>query len=281
MLDHTQAGARHRAWVYDDAGDSPATRLYPEYGASHMLAAETVSSYWTALPIALQHGYRRVALGITRSTDEHNLVWEETGEKINYLWGMSTAAETALHDYIQGELVSNLSVFHLLRPVYDLVIFNLLPLNVAAVPSTHSCAQEKPWCRRCPKCLYVWMHLAAYLDDELVDRMFEENLFDLPENRGHLRKMLGLEGFKPADCVGTVSETQVAYLLSRARGRTGRAVADIPPEAIPLDLERFLGTYGEVAPRYGSIPDDLYEAIRPQLLAGADRARGHLRDYFG
>ncbi len=280
MLAHTQAGKRHRGWVYDNAVDSPAARLYPEYGVTHMLAAETVSSYWTALPIALQHNYSQVALGITRSTDEHNLVWDKTGEEINYLWGMSTTAEKLLHDYIQNELVSNLNFFHLLRPIYDLTVFNLLPGNLAAIPSAHSCAQEKPWCCRCPKCLYVWMHLAAYLDDGVVDKMFDKNLFDLPENRAFLRKMLGLEGFKPADCVGTVSETQAAYLLCRAKGITGRAAADIDPGQIPLDVAAFLDTYSEVAPRYGAIPEDLYERIKPQLTAGAQRARAYVRQFL-
>ncbi len=278
MLNHTQAGVRHRGWVYDNAVDSPAARLYPQYGVSNMLAAETVSSYWTALPIALQHDYTRVALGITRSTDEHNLVWDKTGEAINYLWGMSTTAETLLDEYIRGQLVENLNFFHLLRPVYDLVIFNLLPDNLAAVPSTHSCAQQKPWCGRCPKCLYVWMHLVAYLDEDVVATMFDHNLFDLPENRPYLRKMLGLEGYKPADCVGTVSETQVAYLLCRAKGMSGQAVSDIQLNTIPLDIHRFLETYAAVGPRYGAIPSDMYERLEPQLLKGAARARAYVRE---
>jgi hypothetical protein len=108
MLRHTTAGQVHRGWVYDTALDSPAARLYPAYGVKNILAAETVSSYWTALPIALAHDYTRVALGVTHSTDEHNLVWPETGEAINYLWGMSTAAETLLHDYIRAEIATDL-----------------------------------------------------------------------------------------------------------------------------------------------------------------------------
>jgi len=259
---------------------STAARLYPEYGVSHMLSAETVSSYWTTLPIALQHNHPLVVLGITSNTDEHNLVWERTGEAINYLWGMSTAVEKLLYDYIQSELVRDLNFFHLLRPVYDLVVFNLLPENIEAVPATHSCAQQKPWCGRCPKCLYVWMHLVAYLDDGVAEQAIEQSLFDRPRNRTYLRKMLGLEVFKPADCVGTVSETQVAYLLCRAKEKTGRAVADNDPAEIPFDGQAFLDTYSEVASRYGTIPKGLYEALRPQLLAGAERARAYVRAHL-
>ena len=278
MLQHTTALNRHRAWVYDTALDSPAAQLYPEYGIKHLLAAETVSSYWTALPIALQHNYTQVALGITKSTDEHNLIWDKTGEEINYLWGMSTAAEKLLADYIQTNLVSNLNYFHLLRPVYDIVVFNLLSRDAAAVPSTHSCAQQKPWCGRCPKCIYVWMHLVAYLDEAVVEQMFDKNLFDLPENRTFVRKMLGLEGYKPCDCMGTVSETQVAYLLCRAKGKTGQAVADIGPSDISLDITAFLRKYARVDPPYGAIPLELYEKIRPQFLAGAERAWNYVRE---
>lgn len=277
MLRHTTAGQIHRGWVYDTALDSPAARLYPEYGVKNILAAETVSSYWTALPIALAHDYTLVALGVTRSTDEHNLVWPETGEAINYLWGMSTAAETLLHDYIRAEIATDLSYFHLLRPIYDITVFSLLTHDREAVVDTHSCAQVKPWCGKCAKCLYVWLHLVAYLDDEVVHRMFDKNLFDMPGNRLILRKMLGLEGYKPADCVGTVSETQAAYLMARARGWHGAIVDDISPADIPLDVEAFLNRYAIVGPPRGAIPLDLYERIRPQMVAGAAAARAYVR----
>jgi hypothetical protein len=122
--------------------------------------------------------------------------------------------------------------------------------------------------------------MVAYLDDGVAERTIEGNLFDRPENEAYLRKMLGLEGFKPADCVGTVSETQVAYLLCRAKGKTGRAVASIDPAGVPFDGQAFLDTYSEVAPRYGAIPEGLYEAIKPQLSAGAERARAYVREHL-
>ena len=152
---------------------------YPELGISRIVAAETVSSYWTALPVALQHGFTEVALGITRSTDEHNLVWDKTGEEINYLWGMSAAAEQLLHDYVRRELVANLTMFHLLRPIYDVNVFSLLRRDLDAVPRTHSCAQQKPWCCRCAKCLYVWMNYVAWLPPRPSPPRFDVNLFDI------------------------------------------------------------------------------------------------------
>ena len=81
--------------------------------------------------MALQHGFTEVALGVTRSTDEHNVVWDKTGEEINYLWGMSVARRALLHDYVRSELVSNLTMFHLLRPIYDVNVFALLSRDLA------------------------------------------------------------------------------------------------------------------------------------------------------
>ena len=107
LVAHCQPRRVHRAWVIDDALDAPVNVVYPELGINRIVAAETVSSYWTALPVALQHGFTEVALGVTRSTDEHNLVWDRTGEEINYLWGMSAAAEQLLHAYVRRELLAN------------------------------------------------------------------------------------------------------------------------------------------------------------------------------
>ena len=89
--------------------------------------------------------------------------------------------------------------------------WNDLQRELDAVPATHSCAQQKPWCGRCAKCIYVWMQYVAWLPADTVEQCLTTNLFDLPENRSILRKMLGLEGYKPTDCVGTVSEARLAF----------------------------------------------------------------------
>jgi hypothetical protein len=243
LIAHCTTRQVHRAWVIDDAPEAPIARAYPDIGIRRIVSAETVSSYWLALPVALQHGFTEVALGITRSTDEHNLVWDKTGEEINYLWGMSADAERLMHDYVRRELVSDLTMFHLLRPIYDVNVFSLLRRDPTAVPATHSCAQLKPWCGRCAKCLYVWMSYVAWLQPETVAACFDRNLFSIPQNRTLLRKMLGLESHKPTDCVGTVSEARLAFAMCRAKGVHG-AVAD------DIDLAEFLAEANATLDRY-------------------------------
>jgi hypothetical protein len=263
----------HRAWVLDDALEAPITAAYPQLGIRRIVAAETVSSYWLALPVALQHGLTEVALGITRSTDEHNLVWDKTGEAINYLWGMSAAAEQLLHAYVQRELVSNLTMFHLLRPIYDVNVFALLRRDLDAVPSTHSCAQQKPWCCRCAKCLYVWMNYVAWLPAETVAATVDVNLFDLPANRTILRKMLGLESYKPTDCVGTVSEARLAFAMCRARGLGGVIADDIDVTDFVAEAESTLDHYATAISPGPAYPRRLVEPIGSLLRTNAISTR--------
>ncbi len=278
LLAHCHPRRVHRAWVIDDAVDAPIAAAYSELGIRRVVAAETVSSYWTALPVALQHGFTEVALGITRSTDEHNLVWDATGEAINYLWGMSAAAEELLAGYVQRHLVANLTMFHLLRPIYDINVFSLLRRDLAAVPSTHSCAQHKPWCCRCAKCLYVWMNYAAWLPPETVAATVAVNLFDLPENRTILRKMLGLESHKPTDCVGTVSEARLAFAMCRARGIGGVITGDIDTAEMLDEAAATLARYAAAVDPGPTYPRRLVEPLAAQFHSAAIDSREFAHD---
>ncbi|MGI9051571.1 MAG: hypothetical protein ACR2HQ_02790 [Ilumatobacteraceae bacterium] len=265
LVSRRRPRAECRGWVVDDAMDAPIARTYPELGIERVVAAETVSSYWTALPVALQHGSRQVALGVTRSTDEHNLVWPATGERINYLWGMSSEAERLLHDYVRRHLVADLSMFHLLRPIYDLNVFSLLQDALDDVPSTHSCAKRKPWCCRCAKCIYVWMHYVAWLPTETIARCFDTNLFEVVENRTMLRKMLGLESFKPTDCIGTVSEARLAFAMCRAKGVGGVIADEIDVEPMRVEAAATLDTYAGAWPPGATFPASLAQRVGPLL----------------
>src|SRR5262249_20596157 len=59
-----------------------------------MVAAETPSSIFGALPVALAGGHARLVLAHERSANAPNLVWH--GEAVNHQWGKSLAAEQLL-----------------------------------------------------------------------------------------------------------------------------------------------------------------------------------------
>ena len=140
LLDALPAGPRHRLTVCDTFADAPLSLVRAEFGIASVTAAETPTSIFASVPIALQHGYTHLVLGHEKSADVGNLVWEVTGEDVNHQWGKSREAETVLADYLRSRLVGNLNFFSVLKPVHDVVIFGALAGQPASVVrAAHSC----------------------------------------------------------------------------------------------------------------------------------------------
>ena len=182
LLDQLAPVARARHWVADDFLDAPVLELRPGLGVRTVTAAETPSSLFGALPLALDRGCTDLLVGHERSADVANLVWDRTGEAVNHQWGKSLEAEELLRSYVDAELLPGTSYASLLKPAHDVLIFTALRESLAAVPATHSCNIDKPWCRRCAKCAYVWINYRAYLPAGVVTATFgDENLLDVGE----------------------------------------------------------------------------------------------------
>jgi hypothetical protein len=244
--------------------------LEPERGVRSLTAAETPASLFGAIPLALAQGYRVLALAHERSANVGNLVWSRTGEEVNHQWGKSYEAERLLAGYVHDEL-ADVEYASLLQPVHDPVIFHLLNRDLAAVAATHSCNVAKPWCKRCPKCAYVWLGYMAFLPPAAVDAIFGENLLDVAENQLFFRQMLGLEAHTPFECVGQIDEVRLFFELCHRKGIRGRAMDVYLAEARVGDLGALAARYLAVAD-VPTLPPAIAAAILPQLRAAADDA---------
>lgn len=268
---------QHQLRAYDSFVDAPVLQAYP--GIKEIIAAETPTSLFAALPVMLQHRYRYMVLAHERSANTGNLIWAETGEDINHQWGKSYAAEQLLNQYIQTEFITNCAYFSILQPVYDAVIFNLLRRDEDLITATHSCNIQKPWCCRCPKCAYVWLNYMAYLDIDKVRHMFPENLFDSEANQPWFYQMLGLGEHTPFECIGQVEETRLAFELCRRKGITGKAM-DMYYHHFPhLDVEPILARYLSVDMAQSGIPPALAERIEAGLEQAAASGRRYVRAF--
>jgi hypothetical protein len=85
--------------------------------------------------------------------------------------------------------------------------------------------------------------------------------------------MLGLESYKPTDCVGTVSEARLAFLLCRRKGVGGIIADDIDLAPFEAEASSTLAKYGTPGRPGRVFPDILAEAIAPQLAHAASRSR--------
>lgn len=273
LLDHCGPRLRHRMWVQDDFLCAPEQVVLAGTGIRTVSAAETPFSVFASLPIALTQGYRWLMVGHEKSADTPNLIWQATGEAVNHQWGKSLAAEKLLDAYIERHLVTGLRYFSPLKPLSDAVIFPALERFPEAVPATHSCNTDKPWCRHCAKCAYVWLGYAAHLPRHIVDRMFSENLFDVDANLGWYRQLLGLTEATPFECVGQVRESRLAFELCERKGLRGAAIElyrhhrgrDFGPPRID-DLFDF-------DPNAHSMPPAVFERVSPILADYAAAGR--------
>ncbi len=275
LLDHCQPQTRHRLTIEDNF--LGAQLDLEEFGVRTLTAAETPSSLFLALPIALAHGFQNLVVGHERSADKGNLVWEATGEEINHQWGKSLEAERLLADYVDRHLLPGVRYWSALKPVGDPVIFSALREYPEAIPATHSCNVDKPWCGRCAKCLYVFLGYCAWLPREVVEKTFQENLFDVPENEELFAQLLGVSGHLPFECVGQVEESRLALALAvrhRWNGIVIRRFAEFTNQRIP---EETLDHLFAVGSDHDLIPKRLAPQLRDHLTSLQAQARQSVR----
>ncbi len=272
------ATEQHQLRIYDSFVDAPVRDSYPEI--KEILAAETPTSLFAALPILLQNNYHYMVLAHERSANTGNLIWSDTGEDINHQWGKSYQAEQLLNHYLQTEFISNCAYFSILQPIYDTTIFNLLRQDENMITATHSCNIKKPWCCECPKCAYVWLNYMAYLDTKTVQTMFPDNLFDIEANQPWFYQMLGLGKHTPFECIGEVEETRLAFELCRRKGLTGKAM-DMYCKHFPiLESAPIVEHYLTVDMSQSAIPSSIAKRIETQLVAGAEEGQRYIQSFL-
>ncbi len=186
-----------------------------------------ITAFLSALSvfIAKQQGFDEIAMSNEKSANEGNI--EYLGKEINHQWSKSEEFETMFTKYIQNYIDPNLKYFSALRNKTELEIaedFAMLPQYFHCVTSCNKNwkvagkMQEERWCGTCPKCTFVFALMAAHLKKDAVLRIFEKNIFEDASTIPLFKQLLGTEGFKPFECVGTPEETQQAFGMIRDRG---------------------------------------------------------------
>ncbi len=282
VLDYGSQERRHRISVFDDFLDSPVLKLRKKYGIRTLCAAETPASYFMTLPLVLGEGYDAAVVGHERSADYGNLRWDVTGEDVNHQWGKSYEAEALLDNYISSHLLSGFNIYSVLKPLSDVAIFNLASFEEEALLHAHSCNVRKPWCKRCPKCAYVWLNYRAYMPPGFADRVFGENLADVPENLIWFRQLIGREAHTPFECVGQPEEARLAFEICRRTGLTGLAMREFEAAQFKHDYAQLLSAYLQRdSSAAQNIPRPVFEAIKPWIDDRlAERRRCSSSTYF-
>jgi UDP-N-acetyl-alpha-D-muramoyl-L-alanyl-L-glutamate epimerase len=181
-------------------------------------------------------GYNEVIFSNERSADFGNL--DYLGLDVNHQWCKSSEAEALINNYIHSYITPHINTKSLLREFSEIEIvkrFVQYPHYLLSVTSCNSYFWLPPiqqrlmrsnyWCGSCPKCTFLFACFSAFLDKRVVVGMFRANLYNKKSLLPLYRRILGLEGFKPLDCVGEPGEMILAMHYAAKRGEFSNSTA--------------------------------------------------------
>ena len=226
-----------------------------------------------ALLTAALNGYDAVTLANERSASAGNVVYD--GIEVNHQFSKSARAEALLRGAV-AETGSPVNVFSLLRPASELGIartFAGMPQYHAAFTSCNTIFRLDPalratsWCGNCPKCRFVFLILAPYLDPEAMRGIFHKPMLDELDQYEGFALLTATGGHKPFECVGEEEESLAAISLLAAdeRWRDRPVVARLVAEVLDgrtADLAAVLTLSDE-----HNVPDELIDDVHALLGA--------------
>ncbi len=151
-------------------------------------------------------GFKYIALSNETSANESTV----PGTKVNHQYSKSYEFEEDFDEYIEGLIDSDIHYFSLLRPFTEAQIAAVFAAKgkdyYEVFRSCNRGSKKGIWCCSCPKCLFVYIILSPFIEEDELNRIFGEKLLDKESLDKDFRELVGLDDNKPFECVGTRSE---------------------------------------------------------------------------
>lgn len=175
-------------------------------GHTPFSAIVAFSSYITALV----NGRKYITLSNEASANESTVA----DSKVNHQYSKSYEFEKDFMYYI-GTLIKDPPIlyFSLLRPLSELQITCIFSKQMSYHQIFRSCnrgSKTGVWCCSCPKCLFVYIMLSAFISQEDVAGIFGEDLLNKGSLNEYFCELAGIRENKPFECVGTRREVVLA-----------------------------------------------------------------------
>lgn len=192
---------------------------------------------FAALLFGSMKGVRYIALSNESSANESYV----EGAEVNHQYSKSTEFERDFREYctrVFGEFGDIPEYFSLLRPLSEWQIareFVKYPQYFGVFQSCNLGSKTDSWCCNCAKCLYVYILLAAFLDDDALFGIFGCDMLQKTELTDCFDGLV-LDGEdKPFECVGTKDEVRLSLKMALDRRLSN------PPALLRRFAERFPG----------------------------------------
>jgi hypothetical protein len=163
---------------------------------------------------AVMSGYDVIAMSNEHSASAPNLRVDDAD--INHQYSKSLEFEGDFSEYLKNYISPNIAYFSLLRPLSEIEIARRFAKYGDYFPIFRSCntafrqspaAREGGWCADCPKCRFVFLALAPFIEKTELIGIFGRNLLDDETQQAGFAELCGLREHKPFECVGEVGES--------------------------------------------------------------------------
>lgn len=162
---------------------------------------------------AYVNGITNVALSNESSANESTV--ENTD--VNHQYSKSYEFELDFINYESKYINSTVKYFSMLRPISELQIaklFSELKQYHSVFKSCNVGSKENIWCCNCPKCLFVYIILSPFLEEDELLNIFGKNMLDNSALQEDFDKLIGLTKEKPFECVGSRDEVNIALQMT-------------------------------------------------------------------
>jgi len=176
-------------------------------------------------------GRKNIALSNEASANEANV----EGTNINHQYSKSIEFENDFRNYIDKFVCKNgPNYFSMLRPLSEWQIVKAFVKEPKYFEIFKSCnvgSKSDSWCENCPKCLYVYIMMAAVLNDNDMKRIFKTNMLDNKELKKIFNGLVYPDYDKPFECVGTKEEINLSIkmIIDKCK-REGKNVPELLKE---------------------------------------------------
>ena len=137
------------------------------------------------------------------------------GTNINHQYSKTYEFEKDFYLYTKKYFNIDIKYFSLLRPIKEIQIAYLFSKYTKYHKIFRSCnvgSKENPWiwCCNCPKCLFVFIILRAFMSKDDLVNIFGDNMLDNKELEKYFVELIGEASTKPFECIGTIEEVRFA-----------------------------------------------------------------------
>jgi len=189
---------------------------------------------------AFVYGYDTVAMAVERSASEETVTVD--GVPVNHQYSKGRAFELLLDELVRTSIAPELTIASALRPYSELAIARCFARLDRYHGTFCSCnaafrqlaGRDDRWCGNCPKCRFVGLMLAPFLEPADLTAILGVDMFADPAQVAGFAALMSDE--KPFECVGERRESAVALrmLADQPAWRDSIVVATLAPVAAGL-----------------------------------------------